>query len=502
MVLISMLYSEYTAHCANGYSGSTYIVTVAENTAQSNWSYAFTSYQCDSVTSISIETATCPEFWNISCSWPTTLTTISDAPSRSPTNLPAMHPTISPTHVPSEHPTSVAPTRSPTDHPTRDPTAKPSITPSQQPTWTTPTISPSGHPATPMTMAPSMLPTGQPTTFPSAKYSNQPTTETTSIFASCTQNQVVLVHAAMNNTIFHQQLCFAAKRENYIVDTSAQKPYYINQDSNSSTVTMLNMINVSDFGSGKDSNVPATASVLIGKSIIYMERWRDVLAYLGLNLNGLSTTQSVLTSIKIDELNITTNLSAISRNEFKQTLKTQIVSELSVDSNQVNVVSLRSGSIVAEIEILSNASNEKSASEIDIDLQNYIASKDTSTASMTSPLNTINNFFYYNESNDIMFTDCPYQITSTITWLCAFCRKGWFSAILQYSNETVPVEWDTPGIKSRVDDDSISVVQVIGAESGDAFQAGTHFIRYVAVSENNASITPKYCSFVVVVGML
>ena len=197
------------------------------------------------------------------------------------------------------------------------------------------------------------------------------------------------------------------------MDINAQKPYYVAVDSTSTTTTTINKIEESDYDTGRDSTVPATGSALVGNFILYIERWLDVMAYLRMDLSTSSTAQSVLTSIKIDGLNITNVLASISQDAFKSTLKDQIVSELSIESDQVTIISLRSGSIIAEIELSSTGSSTKSAAEIDTDLQNYVAATTASTPSISSPLNTVNGFFYANESNDIMFTDCPYQITKT-----------------------------------------------------------------------------------------
>ena len=96
------------------------------------------------------------------------------------------------------------------------------------------------------------------------------------------------------------------------------------------------------------------------------------------------------------------------------------------------------------------------------------------------PLNTINNYYYNNITNDIMFIDCPFRIITT-TW------KG----------ERTMVSWNTPNIITNAI--NVVIYQSIGDQSGQLFAAGSYFIRYVALSSSDTSIKPKYCSFVIIV---
>jgi len=295
--------------------------------------------------------------------------------------------------------------------------------------------------------------------------------------------QVVPVRGAADNVIIHQDFCVPPRKGHYIIDLNANKPYYVVEDAVSTSNTTINTINISDYATGRNSEAPASGSALIGHSIIYIEDWFDVLGYLEMDLSTYSTTQSIPTSIKIDALNISTDIPSVSlQSSFQTALKQQLVTALSVDSDQLTITNLRDGSIIADILISSTSANTKSAIEINVDLQNYVASNIVSTASVSSPLNTVSNYFYANKTNYIVFKNCPYRITAT-TW----------------EDETVSVSWDTPAIKTSVNDSNIDVYKVIGESSGASFSAGSYFIRYVALSSADPDIVPKYCSFVIVV---
>eukprot|EP01083_Nonionella_stella_P267905 905329_1 len=82
----------------------------------------------------------------------------------------------------------------------------------------------------------------------------------------------------------------------------------------------------------------------------------------------------------------------------------------------------------------------------------------------------------------LYFKNCPFIITAT-TW------EGY----------TVSVSWEEPTIKTSVNDNDINVYQAIGDRSGESFAAGSYFVRYVALSVTNSSLTPAYCSFVIIV---
>jgi len=415
----------YTTNCANGYSTATDTVTVSAGEAKSSWVSAVMNVNCDAVSSV-VVTSTCLEFWDMTCSWTSEMSLLTPEPTPMPTPLP----TDSPSPSPSEHP-SVSPSR----HPSRDPSRAPTATP-------------------------------------------------ISFFDSCTTFQVVPVRGAVENTVIHQELCLASQKGSYVVDINAKKPYYITVDSTLVTNTTLNAINSSDYDSGRDSGIPATGTALIGHSMIYIERWFDVMAYLGMDTTTCTVSQSISTSIKIDGLDIDADIGGATayQDEFKTDLAQQIASELSVGNNQIEVTGLRSGSVIADITISSNQTNLKSAFEVNVDLQNYIASHNESDASLTSPLNTVNNFFYANVTNDIVFTNCPNTITATA-----------------WEDYPIKVSWDTPRIRTNVDNDGITIHQAMGDAPGAEFSVGAYFIRYVALSTTNTSITPNYCSFAIVV---
>jgi len=318
---------------------------------------------------------------------------------------------------------------------------------------------------------------------PTPAPTDAPTASPVSVLDSCTIYQVVPVRAAIGNVIEHQDLCLPAKAGDYIIDINAKKPYYVTVDSASAASTTINKINAADYATGTDSGEAATGSALVGHSIILIENWYDVMAYLTLDVTTMSSSQSIATSIKIDGLTISGNMpSSAVQDVFKSTLQQQLATELSVESSQFTVSALREGSVIADLVISSTTSSVKSALEISVDLQNFIASKTATTPSLYSPLNSVNNFFYDNQTNDIMFTNCPYKITATAI-----------------EDKSVVVEWEEPSIKTRMNDDSVDVYKVIGASSGSDFFAGNYFIRYAAFSPTNASITPRYCSFVIVV---
>jgi len=323
--------------------------------------------------------------------------------------------------------------------------------------------------------------TDPPTVSPTPAPVSVPTAAPVSFFVSCTSYQVVPVRGAVGNVIEHQELCLASKGGHYIVDINAAKPYYILENSVSISNTTINKINEDDYSTGADSGDAALGSALIGHSIIYIETWFDVLAYLGLDLSTYSSSQSITTSIKIDGLNISVDIpSQSAQSIFETNLKTQLVSELACDADQIAINGLRSGSIIADIEISSTTTNTISALELSVNLENYVANKTATSASVSSPLNTVNNYYYANVTNDIMFTDCPYRITAT-TW----------------EGERTTVSWETPNYITNAN--NVVAYQAIGDASGESFAGGSYLIRYVALSSSDASVAPKYCSFVVVV---
>eukprot|EP00483_Globobulimina_turgida_P000300 UN00300 len=185
-------------------------------------------------------------------------------------------------------------------------------------------------------------------------------------------------------------------------------------------------------------------------------------------------SQPVYTSIKIDGLTLAADVpSETLQNEFKTNLQSQIVLGLELeDSDQITINSVREGSVIADIIISSSLTSAVSPLEINVALQNLIASNEATEASVTSPLNSVNNYYYANQTNSIVFTNCPYRLTATA-----------------WEGQTVVVSWDTPSIKTNLDD--IRVYQAIGENSGESFSPGSYFIRYVALSSLNTSITPK-----------
>mmetsp|Transcript_53076 Transcript_53076/g.47714 ORF Transcript_53076/g.47714 Transcript_53076/m.47714 type:complete len:792 (+) Transcript_53076:50-2425(+) len=408
----------------------------------------------------------------------------SKSPSMSPTPAPTGNPTASPTDIPSKAPSAAptpAPTNDPTPAPTDNPTPAPTYWPSRNPTpepTEEPTPSPTDNPTSSPTNA---EPTVSPTVSPTPAPVSVPTAAPVSFFVSCTSYQVVPVRGAVGNVIEHQELCLASKGGHYIVDINAAKPYYILENSVSISNTTINKINEDDYSTGADSGDAALGSALIGHSIIYIETWFDVLAYLGLDLSTYSSSQSITTSIKIDGLNISVDIpSQSAQSIFETNLKTQLVSELACDADQIAINGLRSGSIIADIEISSTTTNTISALELSVNLENYVANKTATSASVSSPLNTVNNYYYANVTNDIMFTDCPYRITAT-TW----------------EGERTTVSWETPNYITNAN--NVVAYQAIGDASGESFAGGSYLIRYVALSSSDASVAPKYCSFVVVV---
>merc|ERR1740123_672052 len=179
---------QYTIDCDNSYSTMTLASTAVSNENVTGWSVSVSSL-CDAVVAITLSTASCPEFWNSTCSWPVTLQFASSNPTQSPSAFPSETPTKAPTSFPSKTPTSI------------------------------PTLSPS----LPPTLAP------------------------ISFFDSCTAFQVVPVRGAINNTIIHQEFCTVSREGSFIVDINAQKPYFIIEDSSSVINTTINKISVEDY---------------------------------------------------------------------------------------------------------------------------------------------------------------------------------------------------------------------------------------------------------------
>merc|ERR1740123_2593136 len=405
---------QYTIDCDNSYSTMTLASTVTSNENVTGWSVSVSSL-CDAVVAITLSTASCPEFWNSTCSWPVTL------------QFATSNPTQSPSAFPSETPTSI------------------------------PTLSPS----LPPTLAP------------------------ISFFDSCTAFQVVPVRGAINNTIIHQEFCTASREGSFIVDINAQEPYFIIEHSSSVINTTINKISVEDYDTGTHSHEAATGSALIGHSIIMIENWYDTLAYLGLDLSAYTVSESISTSIKIDGLNLSTDLSSeLDKSEFKTALTAQLETELEIENGQIIINGLRSGSVIVDMDIVSNEANDKKATQINVELQNYIATNVATDVSLSSPLNSLNNYFHSNMSQDVVFINCPFRVSAST-----------------FEDETVAISWDEPTVITRLEGtaDDVKVYQAIGEQSGESFAAGSYFVRYVALSETNVTIVPKYCSFVIVV---
>jgi len=312
------------------------------------------------------------------------------------------------------------------------------------------------------------------------------------VFLSSTQ-----VLGVQGNFIFHNTVCHERLQGTYIVDTSTCIKYLVAYDSDGPTAgdhkSSKTGLYECDQTTGERIGLPneGSLSLMINHEIMFSARWSEVMAFCG-QISGQILTDTLTVRLLLDYDSFAAGTP--SGSDIQEELMTKLALAGNTNPNHISIDSWTKGSIIGVVTV--TGSLEQPASDSKQLMQNLISERadthvhdETHGATETngaSILDFVDPWYVDGNEQSVVFSKCPINI----------------HAVIPHGEARIRVEWDSPKAffhKSITDTpEPATVTQIYGGQSGAPFQAGGHFIRYIA-SSSNSSVHAIPCTFVVTV---